>query len=657
MDSSTQLHHRILAWSWMGILVTLLPHLFHIPVVLSAGCMVVMMYGLWSLLLRRRPWFPKMWVKIILMIVSLVVIIKNSGATFSSEPATAFLVVLAILKVLEMRRTRDVHVVVLLCFFLLAAQFFYAQSLLYTLYAVAVTPWLVAVLMISFRPEGSWKKYWLEAGIVIGQALPLAIVVFLLIPRFSHPLWSIPSQSETATTGLGLSMTPGSISRLIPSDRVVLRATFQTLPPKPAEMYWRGPVLWRLTGETWRALDVPLPGSPAPFAVRSKRWVQEITLEPGSLPLLFALDYPDQAPDGARLNRDRQIVVAKPVSSVRRYTVVSHAATQDFGAPLEHEQRLALALPATGNPRARQLAADWRSRDSQPWEIVQLGLDYFAIEPFTYTLMPPSLGRDAIDGFLFDTRQGFCEHFAGAFTFLMRAAGVMARVVTGYQGGTFNPLGNHVTVRDADAHAWVEVWLPGHGWVRVDPTAVVAPVRVEQGMEAVAAREPDAFPVSDHSGLLWRPLRQLWDWVEYDWNRLVIGFDSSKQHKFWSALGWPHPESWELIVTLVLAIALFPFFWALFARIMPAFRVQRDPFQHLYGRFCRKLAKAGVPRHPWEGPLRYGERAAILLPKDARDIVLIAKICSQWRYEHPLASDKRAHLKSKILGFNPGNHG
>lgn len=653
MDFSTNHHQQISAWGWGAILLTLVPHLFHLPVVLSVGCVVVILYGSWCLLVRRQPWFPKVWVKIILMIVSLVVIIKDSGAAFTSEPATAFLVVLAILKLLEMRLIRDVQVVVLLGFFLLAAQFFYAQSLLYTFYALSVTPWLVAVLMISFRPGESGKGYWLRAGRMIGQALPLAMVLFLLIPRFSHPLWAIPSQSATASTGLGLSMTPGSISRLIPSDRVAFRATFQTPPPKPSEMYWRGPILWRLTGETWYALNIPLPGSPAPFAVRGQRWVHEITLEPNALPVLFALDYPDQAPDGARLNRDRQIVVGKPVSSVQRYTVVSHAATQSPEPPLEHERRMALALPATGNPRARQLASDWHSQNAEPQEIVQLGLDHLATEPFTYTLMPPPLGTDAIDGFLFVTRSGFCEHYAGAFTFLMRAAGVMARVVTGYQGGTFNPLGDHVTVRDADAHAWVEVWLSGWGWVRVDPTAVVAPRRLAQGMEAMAAQEPEAFPVLDHSSSLWRPLRQVWDWVEYDWNRLVIGFDSGKQRMFWSALGWLNPEMWALVVTMVLAVAVFPFFWALFAWIIPSFRAQRDPFHLWYGRFCHKLAKAGVTRQPWEGPLRYGERAGALLPEHARDIALIAKVCSQWRYEPSLAPDKLAHLKSKIQGFNP----
>ncbi|MBF0421921.1 MAG: DUF3488 domain-containing transglutaminase family protein [Magnetococcales bacterium] len=633
----------------------MLPHFWYLPPLLTTGGAAVSGWWLWHWHDTGRPWFPSLVTKTTLMLIGLVIIIQHHGPPLASEPAIAFLVTLAWIKLLEVRQTRDVEVMVLLGFFLLATSFFHSQSLPLALYAITITPLLVWTLILNSSPKLSLSTGGRRAGILLLQSLPLAGLMFLLLPRFSVPLWILPTRTEVAKTGLGPSMTPGSISRLIVSNRVAFRVKFLSPAPKPAQMYWRGPVLWQLSGETWRALDIPLPGPPPTSKPMGMRWVQEVTMEPSALPLLFALETPDDAPSAGRLNRDGQIMAINPNHAPRRYTVVSHAEHFSQEPPLKHERRLALSLPPSGNPRARALASGWHRNSTSAEEIVQAALNYFAVHSFTYSLTPPPLGKDAIDGFLFLSRRGFCEHFAGALTFLLRASGIMARVVTGYQGGTFNPLGDHLTVRDADAHAWVEAWLPQRGWVRLDPTSFIAPTRVEQGIHAVIDGQLDAFSLMPTTVTSLRLGRNAWDLIEYEWNRLVIGFNPDKQRAFWSTFGLVRPETWELLLVMMGSVMVFPFVWTLVARIRSAFATDDDPYRRLYAQFCRKLARAGVPRHPWEAPLTYGRRAATLLPGSSREIMLLATLCSRWRYEQSLSPGQIRLWKHKTRMFSPGH--
>ncbi|HIJ85465.1 MAG TPA: DUF3488 domain-containing protein, partial [Magnetococcales bacterium] len=382
-------------------------------------------------------------------------------------------------------------------------------------------------------------------------------------------------------------------------------------------------------------------------------WIHEVTMEPNSLRYMFALEFPQAAPPGGQLSRDRQMVSLEPIDTAIRYTVISHPDFSKKPSFLELDKSWALALPGSGNARARRLAQTWRETFSHPEAIVRAGLDYFVANAFVYTLSPPLLAHDSIDGFLFDTRKGFCEHYAGAFTFLMRSAGVPARIVTGYQGGTLNPLGDHLTVRNSDAHAWTEAWLPDQGWVRIDPTAVVSPSRVETGIQEAIAREPGIPPSLNPKNGLLQQWRNVWDLADHRWNQIVLGFDAEKQMAFWSYLGWSQPESWELVVALLLATAAFPFIFSLLARVVKSASGSKDVTEVMYQKFCRKLARAGVARFPWEGALTFGERAGSLLPQNRTEILLIAKNCSELRYEKNTSPDKIHALDRRIRAFKP----
>ncbi|MBF0347778.1 MAG: DUF3488 domain-containing transglutaminase family protein [Magnetococcales bacterium] len=648
---------RVMAWAWVALVFSLAPHLLSMPPGLSVGCLMAGCYWLWRLSGGRTPWFPGLIVQLPLLGIALSIILAEHETLFEQEASIAFLVSLIFLKMLELRRDRDLYVIILLGYFLLGTLFFDGQSLFQTFYAMAVAVLLTLVLILHQRPGASLNVCWRQAGTLVLQALPLTVILFLLIPRLNGALWRLPQSTSLAVTGLSESMQPGSISGLVRSNKVAFRVEFLTSPPETARMYWRGPVLWRLEGETWhvRSGFREVSGSGTSWPDRETKgpgWVQQVTLEPNSLKLMFALEFPELPPEGGVLNRDRQILSLKEIHSPRRYTVVSHPDPFNPEPLTDREAQWALALPDTGNPRARELAATWKNQMADPAAIIQAGLDFFADHPFVYTLSPPQLLHDRIDGFLFETRKGFCEHYAGAFAFLMRRAGVAARVITGFQGGMVNDLGNHVTVRNADAHAWVEVWLPERGWVRIDPTAVVAPARVAEGIGEALALDPDRPPSLNPGNGFLRRWFQIWDWVDYGWNDLIIGFDSQRQIAWWTALGWVQPEYGDLVIAVIVVALLFP--WILSVVVGINFSsVRRDPALMTYLKFCRKLAKAGVIRDSREGALAFGERAGSQLPHHRREILLIARACARWRYEKSFSSREIRALKRRIRDFRP----
>jgi hypothetical protein len=265
-------------------------------------------------------------------------------------------------------------------------------------------------------------------------------------------------------------------------------------------------------------------------------------------------------------------------------------------------RRLALQLPAGYDPQARALAQRWHDQfRGNANLVIRSALDLFHNE-FSYTLNAPLLGRDSVDDFLFDTKRGFCEHFASSFTFLMRAAGVPARVVTGYQGGYFNKLGNYWVVRQSDAHAWSEVWLEGRGWVRVDPTAAVSPQRVQLGARAAAGASAPWYQADWLTGL-----RNRLDVVNRFWNDAIVQFNALRQRSLLTPFGVSSADYPQLMLAM---IALGGLLLGLFAWwVMRAPKPAGDALDAAYAKFRRKLARAGVAPVPSDGPLALGRRA------------------------------------------------
>jgi transglutaminase-like putative cysteine protease len=380
-----------------------------------------------------------------------------------------------------------------------------------------------------------------------------------------------------------------------------MRVRFDGEIPGPAERYFRGLVLWWFDGSTWLGPDALASFNQAPVLEPLGPAVDyEVVLEPTDQRWLFVLDAPAEAPAGASLTGDFQARRERPVNAVTSYRGRSHLAYRMQPALSPLQRRLGRQLPE-GNPRTRELAARWAAETGgDAREIARRALALFNAE-FVYSLEPPMLARDAVDDFLFETKIGYCEHFASAFAFAMRAADVPARVVIGYYGGFVNRAGNYLVLRRADAHAWTEIWIDGEGWVRIDPTAAVAPERIADSARAQFERLARA----EASGWIAR-LLQGSDLFGYWWNRTLIEFSALRQRRMLESFGAP-PEPRVLVAMLVVAGAatlLLASWWLIQGRRA------RDPVLAEWNRFRARLARAGLETRPTEGPLELTARAA-----------------------------------------------
>lgn len=561
------------------------------------------------------------------------------GYFLARDPCVAFLYVLVGIKFLEARGARDGALLVCLALFLAMTQFFYAQTILA---AVAAMPALLAtgvalaVLRVPAGASDSWRPHLRATARLILQGVPIAALLFVLFPRLAGPLWGSPLESG-ARTGLSESMSPGSISDLSLSDEVAFRVEFSSALPPPAQRYWRGPVFARFDGVTWRPLYKLRNGQFVPPAGRPTDYT--VTMEPHGKLWLFALEHPTgpprapspDAPAGAAteplatVTYDQQLLAKAPITQALRYTIRS--ATVGAFAAVANDAADSLQLPH-GNPRTIEFARDLRERSGSDRAYVAAVLDWFRTASFVYTLAPDILDRDPVDGFLFDTRRGFCEHFAGAFALLMRAGGIPSRVVTGYQGGEMNPTGEYMIVRQSDAHAWAEILLDGR-WQRVDPTAAVAPSRIERGLGA-ALPAGERVPYLARVEMTWlKSLRLHWDSVNYHWQRGFVGFNLERQRDFLREFGLKGAPPWRLVALLAVAA----FVWGVAVLGVSRLRGSRvDAEVALWRAACRRLARAGLERRPDEGPLAYADRAAARWPMRAALIGEIARLYALLRY-------------------------
>jgi len=446
-------------------------------------------------------------------------------------------------------------------------------------------------------------------------------------------------------------MSPGSLSQLTLSDAIAFRVDFHGDFPPRRTLYWHGPVMWDFDGRTWR-LGNPAPAKLAPPATGT-RVEYSVLLEPHNRRWLFALDRPASLPAQSRYLDDGQIVSITPVRARLRYDMVS--AVEAEPDPAEARQLLARArrLPPGFNPRATALAESWRAASASDAEVLARAIEYFRRERLQYTTEPPLLGRDTVDEFLFDVREGFCEHYASAFAFLMRAAGVPARVVTGYQGGDMNPVDGRFTVRQSDAHAWTEVFIAGRGWIRVDPTVLSVPLRLDEGLaRTVTAGGP--LPMLMRPELRWlRTLRYNWEAITHQWNLLVLGYTPDRQRELLSKIGFRDADWLELASTLLAVLGAFVlglFAWMLRGIARP------DPVQSAWNQFCRKLGAKGVLRSPHEGPRDYSERAARSLPSAGDPIRRVAELYMTLRYGRARTSveGEVAELQRMVRGLEIG---
>jgi protein-glutamine gamma-glutamyltransferase len=505
------------------------------------------------------------------------------------------------------------------------------------------------------RPQ---RENFNTGGLLLAQAAPLMLLLFFLFPRVQGPLWGMPQDAYSGITGLSDSMAPGNISQLSQSDAVAFRAKFDGPMPPRRQLYWRGPVFWNFDGRTWRPGEPRLRGGTYKFEGFEPRYDYAVTLEPHNRNWLFALELAANIPPRARVTADYQLLSLPPVRSRIRYEMRSYTNYKALEADNEEELDLALKLPAKLNPRTLELGRRWKRETGGDTDaIAERGLTLFRNGGFNYTLEPPLLtSAHTVDEFIFDSKLGFCEHFSGAFAILMRSAGVPARIVTGYQGGDINPVDEQLIVRQSDAHAWVEIWKDSAGWQRIDPTAVVAPVRVESGIaQAVPDGQPVPFMVrTDRLWLL--QIRYQIEAMAHKWNIWVLGYNPERQREILSFIGMD-AASWQ-----ALAMALF---WGIAGVIglLALWLLRRlrldDPVQRHWKRFCNKMQRAGLARAPSEGPLDFAWRAAQRFPHRAEAVNSIATLYMDLRYGARPDSTKRStrtdlqRLQRLISRFKP----
>jgi transglutaminase-like putative cysteine protease len=572
------------------------------------------------------------------------------------EAGGGLLVVMGAMKLLETRTRRDIQVLSFIGFFIVLMQLLHDQP-------IWSLPWLLAsvtaiTLALLQGVRGGEPLPWRTAtGLVLRMlafAAPVALVLFLLFPRVPGPFWALPSKSAAGTTGLSDEMTPGTISQLIQSDAVAFRAAFEGPPPPPSERYWRGPVLEQFDGWTWRDLDRLGLLNPR-MELRGPRYRYRLTIEPHGRPWLLALDFPATWSEReAMLTNEFQLVARRPVDTTRALAVESwpQAIPETRLGPFM--RAINLRLPEGRNPRSVALAEELRQAATSDAAFVDSVLARFREEAFVYTLQPPLLGGGhPVDEFLFRTRRGFCEHYASAFTLLARAAGIPARVVTGYQGGEMNPYSDQLVVRQSDAHAWSEVWLEGRGWTRVDPTAAVAPQRIELSLgEALPEGETvPGFRLRSFAGL--RELAQSWDALNSAWTDWVLGYGPERQLALLARLGVRGADWRALVIGLTIFVAAI----MLALTLWLALRLRAPPppeALRLYREFCRRLAQAGIARAPHEGPRDFAERVAAARPALAAEVGQVTRLYTALRYE-PAGADAALleALRREVRAFRP----
>ncbi|MBB3226856.1 transglutaminase-like putative cysteine protease [Luteibacter sp. Sphag1AF] len=600
-------------------------HAMHLPWWLTLVLGVILALRWHQRRTNGRP--VSAWLKLPLIALLISSIVATYGSIFGRDPGSAFAVGLLVLKLLESEHARDARVSIAFACFALMSALLFDQSMLATAWvALSLVPALAALRSLeSARDEPRRISGEFRAPLLmLALSIPLALFAFLFVPRLSSPLWGAPSNTQS-TTGLSNRMAPGEMTDLLTDDTPAMRVTFDggLMPDRP-QRYFRAYVLWKFDGKEWSEGAAPM-RSTADTLQPSLTISYEISLEATHERVMPVLDMPVAPPDDARMSADRTVTARRRMDDTTRYRVVSSPQYRlDVDLPQEVRDR-ALRLPDNVGPKARALAASWRAKEgSDDGAVALAALALFRNGGFSYTLAPAPLGTDRIDDFLFGTHEGYCEHYASSFTFLMRAAGIPARVVTGYQGGYWNSLGNYLLVRQSDAHAWSEIWLEGRGWVRYDPTGAVRPQRVNQAGASAAQPGQDTF-----GGQWLRDVRNRLDIVNQWWGRGVIGFDAFRQRGLLRPFGVENADIGKLSLILVagcsllVAIALA---WALFR---PR---DGDALDRTMRRLESKLARAGIKRRTSEGPRHFFARAARALPAQREALEELSRRYLRLRY-------------------------
>jgi transglutaminase-like putative cysteine protease len=659
-----QVPRNALVWIIIAQFTLVAPHAGRVPTWIL---LLYLFAALWRIQVYRGQWsFPGRWVKAVMMLSGFAGIYFSYSSLIGLEPTVALLLTAFALKLIETVARKDVYVLIFLAYFVCITEFLFTQDLLIVGYSLLNVIVITTALVALHQPgEHQFNRRTIRlAGVMVLQAVPLMLVLFFLFPRIG-PLWTVPVKSHAAKTGISDFMKPGDIANLSQSADVAFRVQFEGEIPDKSQLYWRGLVFSKLEEGAWTNLgyfDIPAKqrrtvivdtiGDPLRYS---------IIIEPTQQNWLFGLRHAVPDRPGILVAPDFRLYSLVVIEDDFRYSVESWPE-----APLETKlsswrREVELRLPAGDNPRTRELANAMRLEAGSDREFVDAALERFNVEPFVYTLKPPLLpDSNPMDAFLFDTLRGFCEHYAYAFVVMMRAAGVPARVVAGYQGGEINPVNRTVVVHQFDAHAWAEVWLPGEGWVRVDPTASVAPERIEMGLEDAVAEEGTFLAESPLSPLRYRSIRWLnqlrlrYDALTYRWQSWVVGFDGKVQFDLLrDVFGEVSAGRFAAALIGAWALVLIPVALSLLRKRDTR---PRRPLDREYLRVCDRLEAAGYPRRAGESAAHYATRISQACPAWAAPLEQITALYNTCSYEG-LSSEETSEVAKSFYraarGFRP----
>ena len=614
-----------------------------------------------KLLARWRGFDPlNRWLILLIAVAAFSNSAWHYGPPLGRDPGVSFLIVLLGLKLLESRTNRDARIVVILGYFMVVTHFLYFTSLPVVVFLFAVVfalTWLLVQLgHVQPRP-------FLGADLgttvrMVVQAVPYALILFFLFPRFAGTFWLLQSPSTDSVTGMSETLSLGGISNLVESPEVAFTATFEQGPVPPQwARYWRGAILWDTDGLRW-IHGPPIRQVPIELTAGGEVWRYDVRLENDREKWLYALDTPLEGSERLFLTPDLTLAKRDPGSRMASYSVTS-------GGLLNNRtlspQQLGRGLGLTADritDRMRELVARLEDESLLDGQFsaslfAQRLMQHINVNQFSYTLRPPPLDSPVpIDEFLFETRAGFCEHYAASTVTLMRLAGIPSRLVVGYLGGEFNPLTNQIQVRQSDAHAWTEYWDPEAGWIRLDPTAAIAPERIENPIDLASSFEAgdlrymplDLGPVAS----LLRDARWYSAWAKQQWERWFVGFDHRRQQSLLRNIGLDGLASQSL--------ASFAFLVGLGILVVLALwfhrrdRNTRDRAWKLYARLCDKLGRRGLPRHPSEGPRDYLRRCVTRFPEARESLEDIVDLYVGARYGAGGDSEQQLDRLERAIG-------
>lgn len=648
-----QLTHKLSSKPESMVFILLLlvtaPHFEYIPWWSSA---IIIAISTWRLVISStKKYQPKKIISALLTVLVVVLVYRHSNGFSGITAGSHLLVVMAFFKLLESKTKRDHMLLIMLSFFIISTNFLFSQTLftaIYMFFCIFIT--LITLLTVNQGKAniGLTGKSAI-AFKLIAYALPLMIILFLFFPRITGPLWSTKADQTQAKSGLSDSMQPGKISQLIYSNDLVFRVAFKKEPPPPQQLYWRALTFMDFNGKKWTINNTS--DSATTLQVNDPGYEYTITVEPNSKKWLFLLDLPYLINKDFNINPDFTAQTKRPIESLLQYTANS---TSDYRISNRLNidiKKAALSTPEL-NKQTKQLALNWRKQSNKPEDIIANALKYFSEQSFYYTLSPQKLTRlETVDQFLFETKQGFCEHYASAFSILMRHAGIPSRIVVGYLGGNLNPLNNVMSINQSMAHAWSEVWINNKGWVRIDPTAAIAPERVTKDIASALKNQADLplhFQI-DFAAL--QKIKQLFDAIDNKWNEWILSYDKNRQKEFLHFLTGKEfslRDISSLFIQLILiTLALTSLFY-----FFNSVKKKTNPIDQYYQRFLKKLAKAGFSKAINEGPRDYKKRLISCLPKQKQEISFIIEHYVALKFRKNANADTTNRFIKAVRAFN-----